>query len=476
MAKEGNDNILKIEEGTEVITIGQFCGNEGLASVSLPASLHKIEDYAFANCRNLTTIDLPDGLKEIGEFAFMGCERLANISIPDTVKTIGKGAFADCTALQTIEFPKSYKELSPEMVKGCHILKEIRLGDSFATKDGCIIDSATGGLVLVLPYAVVGKTLCLPHSISIINPAALSLCKNVEKIAIPKELDEIDGSTFAGLDNLKEIEIEVGSKLQFADGLLTKNGVVLFHIPHSGQKELHIPARIKGIGNSAFTHCDGLESIVVERSEAGTVFEIMDSAFRECNNLKKIKVCGPAKIGNQAFLDCENLEDADFAEVVSIGDLAFAHCTKLRNAPLSDATTHIGEDAFADCVALKKISIPTETKEISPGTFADCTSLEEVDFHDDIEVIGNQAFLGCAKLKNIDLPQNLKEIGYGAFAWCGLQSVAIPRKVERIDDFAFAMCKNIEAATMPSSFFDRTSQIFAGDNKLQMMGSNDEVK
>ncbi len=473
MAKGEHARLFAPEEGTEAITIGQFSGNEELEEVCLPLSLRKIEDYAFANCLNLTTIELPEGLREIGESAFIGCSSITRVKIPNSVKSIGENAFADCASLQTIEFPDDFKDLSPNLVRGCYALEEIKLGDSYSIVDGHIIDSTTKELILSLPNTAKDKTIRIPNTITQIHRAALALCKDADKVALPKEVEEIDGSTFTGLDNLKTIDIEEGGKMQFWDGFLAKDDTIIFHTPHLTRKNFIIPAHIKGIGTLAFARCEGLESVTVEGSATEAKFEIGESAFCECPDLRKIEICCSVNIGPKAFLDCAELEFVQCPQVVAVGDFAFANCTRLTEAPLSEKTTHIGNDAFANCAALKKISIPTEVKWISAGAFADCKSLEDVDFHDDIECIRSQAFLGCTKLKNIDLPKDLKSIGHGAFAWCGLQSIAIPPKVEHIDDFAFAMCKNIEAATMPSAFFDRTSQIFIGDNKLQMMGSND---
>ncbi len=89
-----------IWDGTpRITTIGQsaFSGYAG-ESLTIPAGVTIIGDYAFANCSNLTSLTIPEGVRSIGDRAFSGCTGLNSITIPNNVSNIGRNAFEDCTA------------------------------------------------------------------------------------------------------------------------------------------------------------------------------------------------------------------------------------------------------------------------------------------------------------------------------------------------------------------------------------------
>ena len=111
----------------EVIGYAAFAGCYQLSSVTLPASVTYIDDYAFAGTA-LTSIDLPQTVKGMGkgvfsrceslvsaniksglvsDYAFLGDISLKNVQIGYQVKSIGKGAFNGCSSLKTITFDKS---------------------------------------------------------------------------------------------------------------------------------------------------------------------------------------------------------------------------------------------------------------------------------------------------------------------------------------------------------------------------------
>ena len=82
---------IVIPDCVESIEDGAFCGCKML-TITLPKSLLKIGDRAFADCRGLTSIRFPNSLKVIGKEAFAGCERLDGYIIPGGI-TIGEDAF-----------------------------------------------------------------------------------------------------------------------------------------------------------------------------------------------------------------------------------------------------------------------------------------------------------------------------------------------------------------------------------------------
>ena len=98
-----------IWDGTpRITTIGRyaFSGYAG-ESLTIPAGVTIIGDYAFADCSNLTSLTIPEGVRSIGERAFSGCTGLNSITIPSSVGQIALDAFLDCSALTELTFARA---------------------------------------------------------------------------------------------------------------------------------------------------------------------------------------------------------------------------------------------------------------------------------------------------------------------------------------------------------------------------------
>ena len=90
-------NITTITIPNSVTTIGEyaFVYNYHLTSVTIPNSVTTIEECAFYKCWNLKTVNFGTGLTSIGESAFDECS-LTSVTIPNNVTTIGDYAFYNC--------------------------------------------------------------------------------------------------------------------------------------------------------------------------------------------------------------------------------------------------------------------------------------------------------------------------------------------------------------------------------------------
>ena len=59
---------------------GIYAGQTGITSVTIPATITQIGDYAFCGCTGLTTVSLSNGVTEIGQGAFKNCTHLNSMS------------------------------------------------------------------------------------------------------------------------------------------------------------------------------------------------------------------------------------------------------------------------------------------------------------------------------------------------------------------------------------------------------------
>lgn len=94
---------LETIEASQVSFIGKaaFLNCQSLSSITLSPELESIEELTFYGCRNLRNISLPQNLKTIGDFAFWGTS-IDVLEIPASVSKIGNSAFAECKNLKKV--------------------------------------------------------------------------------------------------------------------------------------------------------------------------------------------------------------------------------------------------------------------------------------------------------------------------------------------------------------------------------------
>ena len=109
-------------------------GTYKLPSVWEEVPVTRINDRAFAGCREITKIILPQTITEIGRSAFIDCSNLKEIELPSTVRSIGECAFQICTSLQKIAIPQNeeLRIISNRLFSACPALQAVYLPDTIA--------------------------------------------------------------------------------------------------------------------------------------------------------------------------------------------------------------------------------------------------------------------------------------------------------------------------------------------------------
>ena len=91
---------------------------------------------AYPNIRKDEHFDVPAGVEHIGAYAFSNNENLKTISLPVGLKTVGNYAFADCTRLQAIAVPLTVEHIGPGVFYDCVSLERVSLPEGLeADKD-----------------------------------------------------------------------------------------------------------------------------------------------------------------------------------------------------------------------------------------------------------------------------------------------------------------------------------------------------
>lgn len=215
---EYNTKLLK------VIAVGKnaFSREKNLETVILGANIKTIGEYAFTES-SVKNVTIPDGVKTIPDRCFYGCTNLTSIALPASVTKIGWQAFLG-SGLTSFEMPNSIETISSGCFGDCRSLESV--------------------------------TLSLNPNFTVIPEGAFSYTTKLHQIAIPNNINTIDGSSFnhSGL-----VEAKIGDN----------------------EKPLVGKVAIDGY---AFGNCANLAKVTL----AGNVSKIDDDAFSNSSAIRYI--------------------------------------------------------------------------------------------------------------------------------------------------------------------------------------------
>lgn len=187
---------------------------------------------------------------------------------------------------------------------------------------------------------------------------------------------------------------------------------------------------------------------------------------------------GVTSIGARAFSACKSLEHVQIpGSVTVIERYAFWNCVSLKSVQIPDSVTTIGEEAFWNCKSLKDVHIPKSVTSIGRNAFADCSSLKTAgpigsgnfDYQFGwTEKIPAYAFAGCRNLKEAIIPSSVTSIENRAFLNCNsLKDIHIPNSVTSIGESAFSDCTSLESIEIPENIISLGNLAFSNCIKLR---------
>ena len=420
-----------------------FALNKGMRSVSLPNSIKQIGEYAFAEDEGVKKISLPSGLESIGDFAFAWTS-ITDISFPSRLKSIGQSAFYD-TKLLKVRIPSTIKYLDKDVFSCCEDLKEVTFEK---------------GLLKEIPEDLFSYTalssITIPENIVSIGDSAFYHCLNLKKVSLPKSLKIIGYSAFGLCKSLKNITLPAGVVCLDALFFDVSDGAF------SGYSVRGYEEEIKNLTKLQSIYYQGSRRQLSEALNRGFVLRDLepemdpeaicklDTAQENDNDVEKTlskwsKEGIAVKFGINDTPAAESKNDTSAAKDVSYSD---------QNASSSVQNVTIGKLKYtinkktgqAACTGgtskkLSKVKIPAKVTygganytvtSLGIGAFKKYRKLKSVSIGINIESIGGKAFYGCRKLKKIKiLTEKLdsKTIGAKAFSRTAKKAKAtVPRK------------------------------------------------
>jgi hypothetical protein len=222
-------------------------------------------------------------------------------------------------------------------------------------------------------------------------------------VVIPESVSDIADNAFRGCQMLADV-----------DGFVIVRQCVYAY--YGDESIVHIPDGVTSIGESAFSWCTSLTSVVIPEG----VTSIGKSAFGYCKSLTSVVIPeSVTSIGREAFQKCESLTSVVIPEsVTSIGGLAFYGCSSLTGVVLPEGVTSIGVWAFHGCSSLTSVVIPEGVTCIERGAFEGCTSLTSVVLPESVTSVEEEAFFKCSELKTVDFMGAIPTLGSRVFQDC----------------------------------------------------------
>lgn len=413
--------------GITKIPDSSFMSDKVLAKVTYaaPEKMTGIGASAFSGCEVLVSdasySPITENMVTIGASAFMGCkgEQFTTVTIPASVTKLEQNTFANCLSLATVTFTNT--ESVTEIAAMC-----------FAN-DGALTECELPAKLEVLGDSAFGATALTHVRIPVTLWEAkqpFSKCQQIGQIEWEEGITKVIDNLFQNMESNLKVDFqnqitEIGNHA-FDSSLITgitgtnklvKIGEYAFNscMGISGKVELPAVTEIHAYAFSKIFATDFVISKDITLIDTG--------AFMNCTNLKAIN-----KNDGVADVDLGNM-----TKLAEIGKQAFAGCSSIVSLRLSGTITKINDSAFSKLTTLANVKFNDNgeagTTELGSSVFSGCTNLVEVSTAKNVGIIGSSAFSGCIKLMRLNLAEGLQIIKSGAFSGCARLEGALPEGV-----------------------------------------------
>ena len=414
------DGVLYNATGTTLIAYPSAASGE---SFTLPESVTRIGDYAFAYSQHLKSIKFGKKVTEMGRKAFYESKALAgSISIPGTIRVVADSAFYLCNYLTEVTFEEGVQKIGKDAIGHCASIERVSMPSTITELGaGCFsymnsllefrnhMTTPIQGRSIFYQTKKYNATLYVPAE-SVETYRAQTTTWNAFKNYLPLEDDSQINPTSYKLE-------DEGRTLVSWSGPETD-------IDMSQDKVLN---RVRTIKKFAFVNKEVKRVVLPEALET-----IEEGAFQNCEHLEEVGTNERLRtIGSRAFWNDFALKSFTFPQSIeSVASDAFGYCTGLSKFVMASANEYyqVVDDVLlsADgkrlvCYAAlrgESYTLPASVTKIEKDAAAGAVGLVTLTLPEGLKEIGESAFQGSSKLQKVDLPASLETFGAGAFMRC----------------------------------------------------------
>ena len=492
---------------------GAFRNNSFLKSVTIPASVTTIDDYAFYNCL-VTNFTITSAIT-IGDYSFAYCWSIRNLDIPDSVNSIGARAFYYDTSLTNCTWGSHVSYTGTHPFEGCSALANISVSSnntSFSSTNGVLFNKSQTDL-LTYPSAKADASFVIPSTVTFVRDSAFSHCLALARVFVPTNVTYLGDNAFANSGNpMRSIYFQGTPPSYVSTAFSGDTSLTIYHVQGKEGWGPTFCGRPTLVQYPDFDYATNSDSTATITGYYGTdrtmtvpqtvytlpVKTIASSAFQGISTVTNTVIpSGVITVGDSAFRDCSNLRSVSMGtNVTSIGAASFYGCTALTTVTIPPSVTSIGGSAFSGCGNLTKIyfqgNAPTATQysfsgvpawayylpaksgwNRSPAVYYGLPMMvwyPQFTYQVTDGAVVITGYTGAGGAETIPASMDglpVTTIGAGAFANCtALLSLSIPDSVTAIGDSAFDGCTGLTSLTLPGSVAAIGDSAFANCTQL----------
>ena len=440
---------VTIPEGVTTIGRRAFDDCSALTRVSLPASLVDWNPtMMFEFCSSLAEIQVAEANpaycaadnivydKAMETLLLCPAGKTGSVTIPASVKTVVEYAFYECGALTEIRFE------GPAPSFGAHSFYGVRATAYYPRQESswtAAVRQSYSGTITWVAYGPIASGQCGDDLTWTLEENGTLTISGTGDMWNWSNIDLAPWWSY-GQYEITALDIQPG---------VTGIGEYAFH--SCGKlTEITVPEGVTRIGYAAFSSCNSLTSVTLPAS----LTETGNDLFRSCDSLTDIYFGGTRAMWSQLNMPYDHYSitvhcsDGDIApaDVMYCGDnLIWTLSSEGVLTVAGSGSMWNFDDGHAPWAAslgsIKSVRIISGATSIGSNAFARCDALTSVTIPEGVTSIGRGAFYACYGLTGVTIPESVTRIGRSAFNGCyGLTSVTIPKNVTAIGEYAFGSC------------------------------------